>query len=254
MKAVRMVVDRVSIEVEAGATVIEAARRAGISVPSLCWHPALKPAGACKACAVEIVAPEGPRVRLACLLRVREGLTVLTRSPLAQEAQTQALAELMRLAPQSRRIQELALAHGLELPSAPDGCLRCRLCVRVCGEVVGASALVMERRGGRRYVVAREDRCIGCGTCANLCPTGAIRMTDEGGIRTIAIREEIIGRHALTPCETCGRLFATHKFLARVSERAQAEHPDVKEHHHRCPTCAKLFSPRITSSRGLRMR
>jgi uncharacterized C2H2 Zn-finger protein len=73
-------------------------------------------------------------------------------------------------------------------------------------------------------------------------------LVDEGGLRIISIRDEIIGRHALIPCETCGRLFATERFLHRVADRAHGDHPDVKEHHQRCPTCAKLFSPRITSS------
>ncbi|MEW5724968.1 MAG: 2Fe-2S iron-sulfur cluster-binding protein [Thermodesulfobacteriota bacterium] len=251
---VTVIVDGRSLETEEGRTLLEAARAAGIKIPALCWHPALKPVGACKVCAVEVAGREGPTIRLACLQRVREGLSVRTDSHLAVEARTKALADLWRLAPQAQCLLDLAREHGLELPPAPDNCLRCRLCLRVCHDVVGAGALKMEKRRDQSYITAREGRCLGCGTCANICPTGAIRCVDREGFRTIIIRDEVIGRNPLEKCEVCGRLFATEKFLDRVEARAARDHPEVKEHHRRCPTCAKLFSPRIKSSERLKMR
>jgi bidirectional [NiFe] hydrogenase diaphorase subunit len=61
-------------------------------------------------------------------------------------------------------------------------------------------------------VVPIPDACIGCGTCANLCPTQVIKVEDLENVRTISIRDEVIGRHPLETCEGCGKRFATPKF------------------------------------------
>jgi ferredoxin len=104
----------------------------------------------------------------------------------------------------------------------------------------------MEQRNGQNFVAPIENLCIGCGTCANICPTRVIKVEDRENVRTISIRDEVIGRHPLERCEGCGRLFATPKFLAHIHRRTVA-HTDVKTHHKYCPTCAKLFSDRIKS-------
>jgi hypothetical protein len=67
------------------------------------------------------------------------------------------------------------------------------------------------------------------------------------------MRGEITGRQALERCEVCGKLFATLRFREHVSERTTV-HPDVKEHHRYCPTCAKLFSYRLKSASFKRLQ
>jgi bidirectional [NiFe] hydrogenase diaphorase subunit len=118
------------------------------------------------------------------------------------------------------------------------------LCVRVCKEIVGREALRMERHGGRMLVVPVSGRCIGCGTCANLCPTHVIHVEDRGQLRTIKIRNTVIGQHPLERCEGCGKYYATEKHVHMAEERT-GPHPQVKQHHHYCPACAKLFSDRL---------
>jgi ferredoxin len=141
----------------------------------------------------------------------------------------------------------MARELGVDLGTPPDGCVRCRLCVRVCKEVVGASALKMKKIDGVSFVMPEPDRCIGCGTCANICPTGAIRVEDHENVRSVMIRDEVIGKHPLERCEGCGRWFATARFMDFI-ERRTAPHPHVKETHAYCPTCAKMFSDRTRAA------
>jgi bidirectional [NiFe] hydrogenase diaphorase subunit len=248
----RIIIDGQEFDADEGATVLQVARVNGIRIPTLCYHEALKPIGACKLCAVEVRGRAGkPRTLLSCILKVREGLEVKTKSELAIKARTSAFRSLLTMAPQSQFIRNLAGDYGVDPGAPPDGCIRCRLCIRVCKEIVGAGALKMEKRNGMSFVVPTEGLCIGCGTCANLCRTGAIQMTDKDGIRTISIRDEIIGVNILERCEACGRYFASQKFLKHV-EKQTTKHTDVKEHHLYCPTCAKLFSDRVKSAEKLK--
>jgi predicted molibdopterin-dependent oxidoreductase YjgC len=248
-QAIQIIINGEQFPASEGQSVLEVARRNAIHIPTLCFHPALKPSGACKLCAVEVVGPSGRQVAmLACILKARDGLKVATTGDVVQKARTRAFMNLARTAPQSNLIRRLAEENGIDLGSPPDGCIRCRLCVRVCKEVVGAGALTMEKRAGVNTVVPVEGRCIGCGTCANLCPTKIIQVEDCNNVRTIAIRDEIIGRHPLERCQGCGKLYATAKFVA-FTEKRVSPHPLQKEQHHYCATCAKLFSDRLRTLR-----
>lgn len=247
---VKITIDDREYEAEKGMTVLQVAKANDVRIPTLCYHPALKPAGACRLCAVEISGNAEGRntVRLACILHVRDGLVLHTQGEAVQEARKKAFKKLLQMAPQAKKLIALARSYGVDTGPPADGCVRCRLCVRVCKEIVGPAALKMEKRGGLNYVVPVEGRCIGCGTCANICPTDIIKVEDVENVRTISIRDDVIGKHPLQTCEGCGKLYATPKFLAHIHQRTAA-HTDVKTHHNYCPTCAKLFSDRVASIR-----
>jgi len=240
-----LTIDNRSYEAEEGMTVLQVARANNIQIPTLCYHPALIPSGSCKLCAVEVQHGSGRQLTmLACILKVKPGLVVQTQGELVNRARTRAFRNLLQMAPQSQTIRKLAESCGIDPGPLPDGCIRCRLCIRVCKEIVGPGALKMEKRDGQNFVVPVEGLCIGCGTCANICPTKVISVEDKENVRTISIRQEIIGRHPLERCEGCGKLYATPKFLDHIHRRT-SPHPDVKTHHQYCPTCAKLFSDRV---------
>lgn len=216
--------------------------RNGIRVPHLCYHHALTPAASCKLCVVEVTEKDKPiRTRLACAVKMTKNLTVSTESAMIHQMRNAAIGELLKLAPHSDAIHEIGREYGLTTGILPDGCIRCRLCIRVCSEIIGARALKMVKKEGRNYVSPSEKgACIGCLTCTNICPTRAIRFEDEGDVRTILIRDAVVGRHTLEKCRICGKMYATTRFLEHV-KKSEGSHPEEKEEHHHCPTCSKLY-------------
>ena len=230
-------------EVDEGKRLLLILEEKRVKVPHLCFQHSLVPGASCKLCVVEIKEKDKPpRARLSCVVKAKEGLEITTDSAMVHQLRNVAIGNLLQLAPHAEVIHQIGEEFGLTTGAKPDGCIRCRLCIRACNNIIGARALRMVKREGINYVIpAEEGSCIGCGTCTSICPTGAIVFEDKGNVRTILIRDEVIGRHSLERCEMCGRNFATAKFLKYV-EQAEGSHPDVKEHHKLCPTCAKLYS------------
>ena len=103
---IEITIDDTPITAEEGTTILQAARANGIAVPHLCYHPALKPSGACKLCGVEVASPSGRQViMLSCILKVKQGLVIKTDSPLVVQHRIKAFAKLLNLAPDSERIR-----------------------------------------------------------------------------------------------------------------------------------------------------
>lgn len=242
-------IDGRDVQAIEGTTVLEAAKQNRIPIPHLCYHPALKPSGACRLCSVEIDSPSGkPIVMLSCVLKTKAGLTVRTSTEAVVRAREAAVEKMLKKAPFSTRIRNTAAAYGIQAPPPPDGCIQCRMCVRVCSEVIQARALRMVKENGANRVVPEPGRCIGCGTCANLCPTSLIRVEDRDNIRTVSIKDTVIGQLPLERCEGCGAQYITATFFTHVSHSTE-NHPHVKEEHRFCPTCIKLMSDKALSEK-----
>jgi len=185
---VRLKIDGQQYEAEAGQTILEVARRAGIQIPTLCYHPALEPYGACRLCTVEIRWGRRSSLETACTYPVRDGIEVETMSPAVIQTRRMILELLLARCPNVPVIQELALEYGIRESRFPtdnpdEDCIMCGLCVRVCNELVGAGAINFADRGINRVVgppfLQKTRDCIGCGACTIVCPTGAIRIVDE---------------------------------------------------------------------------
>jgi len=246
---INITIDGEKISAKENQTILQVAKENGIKIPYLCFHPALRPSGSCKLCGVEVASPSGKQVvMLSCILKVKENLEIKTDSELVRTNRENAFNKLLQMAPDSPRIRNLAKEFKVAITPPPNGCIRCRLCIRVCNEIVKAKALKMVKTENGSRVVPNPGCCIGCGTCANLCPTNIIKVVDQDNVRTVSIKEEIIGQLPLERCEGCSKMYATVNFLKHVEEINLA-HPDTKEHHNLCPSCIKLMSNRAVTER-----
>ena len=182
------------IQVADKRSILEACRENGIYIPTLCFHPALEPYGSCRLCMVEISTPQRPpRLVAACVYPCEEGMTVRTDTELVQNSRRMTTELLMAGAGNSPEIQALAEEMGVKkvrftLPEE-NTCILCGLCVRACREIVGVAAISFISRGISKKVSApfqlASSRCIGCGTCEIICPTGALQLEEIAGFHNI---------------------------------------------------------------------
>ena len=177
-------INGLDVAVEAGTTVLEAAKFLGFPIPTLCHMEGLSPYGACRLCVVEI--GEAPRSRLvsSCTYRVEEGLTVRTASARVVKARKMVIELLLASCPQSKVIQDIASAHDVRqqrFKQEHEDCILCGLCVRMCEEQMVAKAIGFRGRGGERAIGtpfdAKSDVCRLCGGCSYVCPACQLRCT-----------------------------------------------------------------------------
>lgn len=174
------------IEIEEGLTLLKAADKAGIKIPTLCSHKALSPYGACRLCLVEISKNGGPpEIQASCTYPALEGLVVQTDSERVIKTRKIMIELLMARCPDSEEIKNLARELGVEktrIKLKNKDCTLCGLCVRMCEERMGRAAISFSGRGPRREVTSPfgkpSDVCQACGACDFICPTGKIRLPE----------------------------------------------------------------------------
>jgi formate dehydrogenase major subunit len=204
---VQITINGKQIEAPEGTTVLAAAKMAGIEIPTLCAHKELTPYGGCRLCIVEV---QGFRVPIAsCTLPVSPNMVINTETEALKKSRKFILSMLFsernhfcpfcQVSGGDCELQNAAYHEEMtHWPMQPgwngypvdsshpyfildnNRCILCRRCVRACGEMAGNFTLAVAERGAASIIVADtnvplgESTCIKCGSCVQVCPTGAL--------------------------------------------------------------------------------
>lgn len=212
MEMVTLTINGQTVQAPKNSTILDAARSAGIYIPTLCHHPELAPEGACRLCVVEA---SGARSLVAsCVYPVAEGMVVKTNTPKVRAARRMVVELLLANHPKDClscqksgdcELQKIAADLGLRkirfeggarkahtidgsnpcLVRDQEKCILCGRCIRVCRDVQGMNVYSFANRGFDTIVSTAfesdlgEVACSYCGQCASVCPTGAIVERDD---------------------------------------------------------------------------
>lgn len=231
MTTVKLTIDGREVEVPQGSTVLQAARKIGIDVPTLCYDERLTPHGGCRMCIVEVEQMPNKLVS-SCSTPATEGMVVHTETEKIVEARREILNLLLSDHPLDCltcekngdcKLQEYCYRYDVKEStftgemsqyekdiSSPfferdaNKCILCHRCVRVCHELMGVGAISVAQRGFKAHVTPafdvsmEESPCVSCGNCVAVCPVGALKPKSEIKFRSWEVEK------VKTTCSYCG--------------------------------------------------
>ena len=207
---VNLKVNDIPVSVEEGTTILNAAAKAGVSIPTLCFLKDINEIGACRVCVVEIKGKE--KLVTACNNEVKEGMEIYTNSPKVRNTRKINVELILSqhdahcaTCVRSRNCSLQNLANDLDIidqrfekhfvkatwpknfPLVRDAnkCIKCMRCVQVCDKIQDMHIWDVTNTGSRTTVdvshgrMIKETECTLCGQCITHCPTGALRERDD---------------------------------------------------------------------------
>jgi NADH dehydrogenase/NADH:ubiquinone oxidoreductase subunit G len=244
-------IDGCKVEVEKEGTVLDAAKKAGIWIPTLCYSPSISCDASCRICMVELDRGDWKQLITACNYPVRRDIVVYVSSERALQARRGVMELLLARAPESEELKELAERMGVQGTRYPKvtecqrNCILCGLCVRVCEEIIGQSAIGFAGRGVDRTVAAPfrqpSEACIACGACAAVCPVGTIKVRIHEDEQEVEI-SPFKSRSKLIVCAQCGAPVVSAQVIEQALSRVQNASEQLRELLRLCPKCRKSRS------------
>jgi len=184
-KMIKITIDDKDIEVEEGTTIMEAAEKLEIEIPSICYHPRIGPIGNCRLCACEITKEKKSKVVSSCNFPIRqenEGLVISTKSETVIKTRKGILEMMLSRWPNVPTLKFYAEEYGVKQPrfkhplvnESENACILCGRCVHACRNIMQQNIIDFSYHGYKRQVVMPFDEmnpdCLGCGTCTYVCP------------------------------------------------------------------------------------
>ncbi len=231
MSKVTIYINGHELQVDQNQTILEAAKKEGIFIPTFCHDERLEPEASCRVCVVEI---EGQnKLQTSCSTKVKEGMRIDTESPRVQRARNEVIELMWASHPndcvvcdanEDCKLQDYMYLYDITSDNKydghqrqfkiddtnkffyidPDKCILCGLCVRVCSELQGVEALGLNERGYETFVSFAHNlgmeysNCVSCGNCVSICPTGALMEKSRNKFRMHETKK------TLTTCVYCG--------------------------------------------------
>lgn len=204
---ITLTINNHEITVPKGTSILDAARKIGVTIPTLCYHEDLCVAGNCRVCVVEV--KDSPALAASCSTPARDGMVIYTNSPAARNARKDIIALLVSehntqcttcYRSLNCELQNLASEYNVDntryisilkkdievdksswsIEKDDSKCVRCQRCVRTCAELQHVNAITVAHRGKDMKISTfmelplNEVVCVNCGQCVIHCPTGAL--------------------------------------------------------------------------------
>jgi len=224
---ITLTIDGKQVKAANGSTILQAARKHGIDIPTLCYHEALSPLANCRLCVVEVTQNGKTKVVTSCNYAVEPGMRVETKTDAIIAIRRTIVELLLGRCPNVKVVRDMAAMLGVassRFTLENEKCILCGLCVHVCSEYIGAGAITFSSHGTDRCVsaplsVSARD-CIGCGACVEVCPADCITMKDVRNAGTYYSGKR----------EKAGSVRLVHNWNVRVAWK-------------KCSRCGKPFPP-----------
>ncbi len=214
------------IEIKEGETILQAAQRLGIKIPTLCYEEGLHPEGGCRLCLVQTNQKSRPVA--ACHTPMCAGMEIETHTPHIEALRHDVLSLYLNVSDEppsfcsdgrETKFTKLLQDYGLQVPHHdclmtidnshpylrfnPNSCINCRLCLNACEQIQGQFVYGIGNRGPSTQLLFgaseqfADSPCVACGVCVDLCPTGAISDRDR-------LEFNLIDSVTQTVCGYCG--------------------------------------------------